>query len=80
MYIFNNDWVSSLQNSLSASRPAVPDSAGIPSRQQIHGCYRGASEYFGFAGYVFHALYGYDMPNSYYADTWYQLDGGQHYQ
>lgn len=71
-------WVSSLQNSLSASGRLYQIQREYPPGSKFTGAYRGASECFGFAGYVFHALYGYDMPNSYYADTWYQLDGGQH--
>lgn len=46
-----------------------------PPGSRFTGAYRGATQCFGFAGYVFHALYGCDMPNSYYAETWYQLDG-----
>lgn len=46
-----------------------------PPGSSFTGAYRGATQCFGFAGYVFHALYGCDMPNSYYRDTWYQLDG-----
>lgn len=46
-----------------------------PPGSSFTGAYRGATQCFGFAGYVFHALYSCDMPNSYYRDTWYQLDG-----
>ena len=55
--------------------PVEPNSGGIPACSSFTGAYRGATQCFGFAGYVFHALYGCDMPNSYYRDTWYQLDG-----
>ena len=48
-----------------------------PPGSKFTGSYRGATQCFGFAGYVFHALYGCDMPNSYYGETWYQLDGTQ---
>ena len=37
-----------------------------PPGSSFTGAYRGATQCFGFAGYVFHALYGCDMPNSYY--------------
>lgn len=48
-----------------------------PPGSKFTGTYQGATECFGFAGYVFYALYGCNMPNSYYEKTWYQLDGAQ---
>lgn len=48
-----------------------------PNGSKFTDDYRGAAQCFGFAGYVFHGLYGCDMPNSYYEETWYQLDGLQ---
>ena len=45
-----------------------------PPGSRFTGAYRGATQCFGFAGYVFHALYGCDMPNSYERESWYRLD------
>lgn len=70
-------YVNLFSNSSSATDRLRQIQQEYPPGSKFTRAYRGASECFGFAGYVFHALYGCDMPNSYYASTWYQLDGSQ---
>lgn len=55
--------------------PVEPNSGGIPAWQQLHRRIPGRHPMLWLCRLCLSRLYGCDMPNSYYRDTWYQLDG-----